>query len=92
MRRRGFLKSILGVALGAVGGFYGWRPGLGGPTPVLAWGWTVKHDFQTGVAGVMLFDDVESPALTPENIACAMDKIYDAGPVDVFLGPPSWGA
>lgn len=28
MRRRGFLKLVLGAAASVVGGFYGWRPDL----------------------------------------------------------------
>lgn len=50
MERRGFLKSILGAAVAAAGGFYGWHPELRArPKPLAEW--TIKHKFSTGITG-----------------------------------------
>lgn len=51
MRRRTFAKLLVGSAISAVAGLYGWRPlSLPSPDDVGA-GWTVHHKFKSGVAG-----------------------------------------
>lgn len=84
MRRRGFLKLVLGAVASVVGGFYGWRPELGtGPKPLA--GWTIRHKFNAGMAGAYIRD------------GAAMAHLYNAGdiltrePVEEFTIPTLWG-